>query len=149
MRRTLALAVAAVMMTGIAVAPASAVTKSKAGTKCGVHLALAKQGSAKFYCGQNRNTKTRKAHKLAWIRSVVCFNGIVEYRKTAAQYKAAQVQFNAMQTTYSSIDTKTMDAATTISMQSIGSSLGNLKTMLDMLGPVSTQLGQNISSLCV
>ena len=148
MRKVLALAIAAVLMTGVAAAPASAVTKSKAGTKCVTRLALTKVKGVKYYCGKNTNSRTKKKLPIVWIKSGVCYDGIVEYRKTATQYAKARAQFTTMQAMYSAIDTKTLDAAGTTSMQSLGSSLTNLKTMLDMLGPVSKQLGENIGSLC-
>lgn len=147
MRKVLALAITAMLMTGIAAAPASAAT-SKAGTKCAAKLALSKVSGVKYYCGVNTNTKTKKKLPLVWVKSGVCYDGIVEYNKTALQYSTAKTQFAAMQTTYANIDTRTLDAASTTQMQSLGSSLANLKTMLDMLGPVSKQLGENIAELC-
>ena len=126
---------------------ASAVT-SKAGTKCAAKLTRTKVNGVKYYCGKNTNSKTKKKLPIVWIKSGVCYDGIVEYNKTAVQYGSAKAQFATMQAAYANIDTKTLDAAGTTQMQSLGSSLANLKTMLDMLGPVAKQLGENIGSLC-
>ncbi len=157
MRKVMALAVAAVLMTGIAATPASAVTGksvahkavvSKVGTKCTARLAIIKVNGVKYYCGKNKKSATKKRMPLVWVKSGVCYDGIVEYRNTAVKYASAKAQFATMQAAYAAIDTKTLDAAGNTSMQSVGASLGNLKTMLDMLGPVAKQLGSNIASLC-
>ncbi len=139
MRKLMALAITAVMMTGLAAAPAQAVT-SKAGTKCTVRIALAKQGGTKFYCGLNRNAKTKKHHKLAWIRSAVCYNGIVEFRKTDAQYKGAKAQIATIKAQLA-----TMDSATQASM---AGQVNGLDSAITQLGPVAKALGDGIRQLC-
>jgi hypothetical protein len=139
MRKVLTLAVAALLATGVAAAPASAATP-KAGAKCTERLATAKAGTARLYCGKNTNVKTKKKYKLAWIKFTACYNGIIEYKKTDAQYKDAVLQLANIKVQLAALDTATRTVMTPQVQQ--------LDLAVAQLAPVAATLGQGIRQMC-
>ena len=139
MRKVLTLAVAALLATGVVAAPASAATPA-AGAKCTVRLATAKAGTARLYCGKNTNAKTKYKYKMAWIRFSACYNGILEYKKTDAQYQSAVAQMADIKKQYAALDTATQTV--------MAPQVAQLELAVAQLAPVAATLGQSIRAMC-
>lgn len=139
MRKVITLAVAALLATGVVAAPASAAT-AVAGGKCTERLATAKAGTARLYCGKNFNVRTKTKYPLAWIKLTACYNGIVEYKKTDAQYKAAVVQMADIKAQYEALDTATKTV--------MGPQVLQLESAVTQLAPVAKTLGESIRQMC-
>ena len=139
MRKMLAIASAAMLIMGVAIAPSQAAT-TKAGDKCTTKLGLTKVNGAKLYCGVNTNAKTKKSYKLAWIKSPECYDGIVSYLDTDKQYKSAVAQMADIKLKVAALDTATQ--------QSMAGQIAGLEATMATLAPVAASLGDGIRSLC-
>ena len=140
MRKVLTLAIAAILATGAVAAPASAAAAPKTGGKCTERIATAKVGKARLYCGKNLNTRTKKQYKLAWINFSACYNGIIEYKKTDAQYQDAILQMNNIKVQFAALDTATRTV--------MAPQVQSLELAVAQLAPVAATLGQSIRSMC-
>lgn len=139
MRKVLALAVVAMLATGISAAPASAATP-KAGAKCVTRLETAKVGTARLYCGLNKNVKTKAKYKLAWINFTACYNGIIEYKKTDTQYQDALKQMDNIKVQFAALDTATKTV--------MAPQVQQLELAVAQLAPVAATLGSSIRTMC-
>lgn len=139
MRKVLTLAVTALLATGIAAAPASAATPVT-GAKCIERLATAKAGTARLYCGKNLNAKTKKKYKLAWINFSACYNGIIEFKKTDAQYQDALKQLDNIKAQFAALDTATQTV--------MAPQVQQLDLAVRQLAPVAATLSTSIRQMC-
>ena len=148
MRKKLALTVAAVLVMGAAALPAQgASTAIKVNSKCTTKLALTKVNGAKLYCGKNTVAKTVKKYKLAWIKSVECYDGIVAYRDTEAQYQQSLKDFEAIKAKMVEVS-KIDDPNLANQLASLKSSVANLETTMATIAPVAQALKENIVAMC-
>lgn len=139
MRKVMAFAVAAMLATAITAAPASAATP-KTGAKCTERLATAKAGTARLYCGKNLNARTKYKYKLAWINFSACYNGIIEYKKTDAQYQDAVKQMDNIKVQFAALDTATKTV--------MAPQVQQLEMAVAQLAPVAKTLSQSIRQMC-
>ena len=139
MRKVATLAVAALLATGIATAPATAATPTS-GAKCTERLATAKNGKQRLYCGANFNKRTKAKYKLAWINFTACYNGIVEYKKTDAKYQDALVQMADIKKQFAALDTATQTV--------MAPQVQQLELAIAQLAPVATTLASSIKKMC-
>lgn len=142
MRKFAALAVATLLVVGVAAAPAQAVT-AKAGAKCATKLAVAKVGTSKLYCGVNTNSKTKKKYKLAWVDGIVgkaCYDAILANNDSQAKYKLALQQLADIKAQMAKLDPT---AQAQVATQIMG-----LENSVNALAPVATMLIENVRSMC-
>jgi len=139
MRKVMALAAATMLATAITAAPAGAATP-KTGAKCTVRLATAKAGTARLYCGKNVNARTKYKYKLAWINFSACYNGIIEYKKTDAQYKDAVKQMDNIKVQFAALDTPTRTV--------MAPQVQQLELAVAQLAPVAATLSSSIRQMC-
>lgn len=140
MRKVITLAAATVLVTGLAGAPAAMAATPKAGAKCTVKQETARNGTQRLYCGVNTNPRTKAKYKLAWINFTACFNGINEYRKTAAQYQDALAKMAEIKTQLAALDTPTQTV--------MAPQVQQLELAVAKLGPISKTLADGIRKMC-
>lgn len=139
MRKVLTVAVAALLATGVASAPAIAATPTN-GAKCTVRLDTAKNGKQRLYCGKNTNVRTKAKYKLAWINFTACYNGIIEYKKTDVQYQDALKKMDEIKAQLAALDTATQTV--------MAPQVQQLQMAVDKLGPIAATLGDGIKKMC-
>ena len=138
MRKALTLAAAVMMTTGLSVAPAQAAT---VGAKCTTKLAIATTSAGKAYCGRNRNAKTAKRYKYAWVKSVLCYGAIDSYNKSNTQYLAAKAQMADIKAKFNALDPATQSQVAT--------QITSLEVTMTQLDGIAQSLKENVSEMCL